>query len=139
MALSKEMKQYIEKKFNERIQTLKNAQYQEIEEEKKKLHIIKETKVDGFRDFIVKFNEELPDGLQLSSNILCYAGVKGRGNYDPFYIDCPQATKKEIESRYASLITKVEKEKELLLIKLSMEKDFDRINDMLNEYGIELG
>lgn len=45
---------------------------------------------------------------------------------------------KEYVTRYGSKINELEMERESLLIKLTYEKDFDKIKELLAEYGINI-
>jgi hypothetical protein len=140
MAISKEMKAYINKRFDEKIANINKEYNDALTKEQKSWE--KESK--AICDLIVK---PLMEEMKLVKKQIQELGLSTCSYFNHccdnisniYYVNgLPKDKTIAISKPYKDAIEILNKEREMLLIKLSMEKDFDKVNAMLKDYGIGL-
>jgi hypothetical protein len=140
MAVSKELKEYINRKYDERI----SAIVERINSNKSKaLELARKTAERELQERA----EDLVESLQFLINELVEEDeytttYDGRDFLERGIKNLIQVKVAHRETELEILLKKeiedLKKEKELLLITISLEKNFDKINSLLSQYGIGL-
>lgn len=140
MALSKELKAYINKKFDEKIKNTRIAKdnatckYRREEEAKIKKEISKELDLEHSA-FVSKLHE-VKD--KYGDSILYRYTLKNLMAESLESMLDPQVDITKIVKPFDDEVIALNKQRDTLLIQLSMEKDFERIKEILKENGIGL-
>jgi hypothetical protein len=140
MALSRELKAYINKKFDEKIKNTRIAKDEargkyHTEQRKKVVDEVAQELKPEYTAFISKLKEvkdKYKDSIHFAYEIRELIASKLENEIDP-KIDTSEITKK-----FDDEILAIDKQRDTLLIQLSMEKDFEKIKEILAENGIGL-
>lgn len=141
MALSKELKVYINKKFDEKIKELTKQQNDVAFEYAKNVKEITKSKFASFmEDKYSAFVEQLKNFIEVNEDkfSLNYDGRKLVEKDLTYFINVENPDTSEVREPYVKQIAALDKQRETLLIQLSMEKDFERIKQVLEENDIGL-
>lgn len=134
MAVSKELKEFITRKFQEKIYAINTAKTKAMDE----LLEVKYSKGD-------EIYAEIKDKIQSVASRLKREGYSLDYTFRNF-VDCGHRpfsislNKSELSQfkHFDAEIEKINKQRDMLLIKLSLSKKFDEINVILADYGIAL-
>lgn len=140
MAMSKELREYINNKYSQKINNLKKEKQLIVERYKKDIRQTDLILIDKLKNKIINFLtavEEDFKGLHIHSNNSFINLKRGDFYYQvDFEIENEQVKFNilEIDNEINSLVA----EQERLILILSLEKDFDVINKILDEYGLKV-
>lgn len=139
MALSKQLKEFIEKKYNEQIAKLRAEENKELAEIRAEYNQAAIDVTNEIQTFLTNLKATMSIGVELNSSLLTYAGLdEGCRYYKAAQAKVPDGLAETIRKSYIDKINSKKQEQERLLIRLSLEKNYDSIAAMLREYGIEL-
>lgn len=134
MAISKELRNYIQRVYDKKLADLKSEQEKEIRQITKQIEKEMNQKFSSFKEVLSQIATEVQDQEGIVLNY--YVRNLFSFNQSLIEVSSTHPSLQTIKSEYAKKIEQVEREKEKLLVKLSLEKDFDNINNLLGEYDI---
>jgi predicted RNase H-like nuclease (RuvC/YqgF family) len=138
MALTSVLKNYIAKQYNEKIEKVEKEKVEAVDKAMKKYlddDVVKGNAIcKTLFEQIQAVKEELKEA-GLGTGQLSYVNkTRDMFGTSSFTMNARQVVVKPFDNRIEAL----NKEKDRLLIKLSLESDFEKINELLREYNIEL-
>lgn len=135
MALSKEMKDYIARKMDEKINKINKECNEECAKAEKDFCSTVNRQVHDTKNIIDQMIEDILFKYPSVKISTSWYDNSRKMHYDVY---APNTIGDSIRAKYAPQINALKAEKEKLLVRLSMEKDFDRINMILADYGIAI-
>lgn len=137
MALSRELKAYINRKYDDRITVLNNKKSEAMTKARTDFDTTNREGAITLTEDTAQALKDMMELLEEKGFPISYDGkdfIK-RGIFN--LVNLPQfQDKSKITKIYESQIAEINTEREKLLIILSLEKNFDTINALLKEYNL---
>ena len=138
MALTRELKAYINKRYEARSAEIQKRKSDSLSNARKNHEEDVRQIAQDTSEVAVKDLQDILEALQEKGFTLNYSGkdFKKKGIFD--LVNLPQFQEvAKVSKIYDRQIELVEAEREKLLVMLSLEKNFEKINELLKEYDIQ--
>lgn len=137
MKVTTELKNLIKRQFEDK----KNIAEKEYREQGKikyqeELESFKQT--DVYKNYIASVNELKKYLETCSTKYDCYSDYPYYYNDNVYFKYSDDMLKAQYNYSCCNLLNELDRKRDSLLIKLTYEKDFDKVQELLKEYGIEL-
>lgn len=138
MALSKVLRDYITKKYDDKKKEMQKSRDEAVSEASTMYYKVQGEKGKELCSALYPQIEAIKNTIKEAGfGTGCLSNISGAGSIYSIK-NYPNTLKFEVMKPFNDDILKLDNERDRLLIKLSLEKDFDRINAILKEHNIDL-